>query len=153
MNSEIEFCENRADVVQIARHLHACDCAFVPPLSHRVAIDDYAHRIIDKAARFEAWGGGELVGLVAAYCNETGRRVAFITSVSVLSEWQGRGIASKLVTRCTDHANSLGFSRIELEVGQMNAAAIALYSKHGFVIDGEGGSTSTMHLTIGSEHS
>jgi ribosomal protein S18 acetylase RimI-like enzyme len=152
MNCKIEFCENQASVAQIAKHLHACDHVFVPPLSHRVPIDDYAHRIIDKAVRFEAWEDGELVGLVAIYCNDARSRVAFITNVSVLLEWQGRGIASQLVTRCTGHANSLGFSRIELEVGQMNAVAIAFYNKHGFVIDRENGGASTMYLNVGSEH-
>ncbi|MBN9547263.1 MAG: GNAT family N-acetyltransferase [Alphaproteobacteria bacterium] len=151
MNGEIELCENQASVAQIAEHLRSCDYAFVPPLSRRVSIDDYARRIIDRADRFEAWEGGELVGLVAAYCNDVKSRVAFITSVSVLFRWQGKGIASQLVSRCTDHANSLGFSRIELEVGQMNAGAIALYNKHGFVIGKENGGASTMYLNIRSE--
>lgn len=150
MNAALEFCLNRASVAQITAHLRVCDDAFVPQLSGRVCIDDYAHKIADKAQRFEAFAaGGELVGLVAAYCNDSEGRVAFITSVSVLPGWQGQGIASQLVTRCIDHVRGLGFARIELELDERNRAAANLYEKHGFSANRTSGEAAIMYLTIG----
>lgn len=113
-------------------HLRACDDAFLPPLSSRVDICDYAQKIADKAQRFEACVNDKLVGLVAVYVNTPDRGSAFITSVSVLPGCQGRGIASRLMEDCITHVRVLGFARLELEVGRNNAPAIALYGKHGF---------------------
>lgn len=142
---------SKADVAQIAAHLQACDAAFVPPLSGRVDIDAYARKIDDKAQRFEAWHDGELVGLVAAYCNAPDRSVAFVTSVSVLPDWQGRGIASHLLENCIGHIRELGFARIELEVDSGNGAARALYEKHGFIVGSTEGRSVIMTLDLGKE--
>ncbi len=132
MNEAFEYCTDKADVSQIADHLSACDKAFIPPLSSRVSIRHYARKIVDRAVRFEAWSNGLLVGLVAAYCIDKEKRFAFITNISVLQEWQGKGIASQLLARCVNYAQMNGFVRIELEVDQGNEASVLLYRKYGF---------------------
>lgn len=132
MNDSIVFIFNRTNIEQIADHLHVCNDFFIPPLSERVVIDDYARKIFENADRFEAWAGGILIGLVAVYCNDKKLRVAYITSVSVLQSWQGEGIASQLINKCLAYIKSLGFERVDLEVHQKNESAISLYRKHGF---------------------
>lgn len=151
MSEVLEFCENRASAAQIAAHLEACDEAFKPPLSSRVRVDDYAQKIRDRAERFEAWTGEMLVGLVAAYCNDKEGRVAFITSVSVLPERQGAGIASMLLARCISHAAGLRFTRVELELDQRNTPAVSLYVKHGFRFDRQTHHKAIMSLAIERE--
>lgn len=148
MSASVVLAENRADEAEIARHLKRCDRDFVPPLSARVAIDDYAHKIAVNAVRFEAWGGNELIGLVAAYCNDLDRRVAFITSVSVQSEWQGQGLASRLMERCIGYVQARGFKGVELEVDKENVAAIKLYEKAGFSGNGAEGRFMRLFLDI-----
>jgi len=150
MNKTLEFFIDKASEEQIAAHFSACDDSFVPPLGGRVNINDYAQKIAQKAARLEAWAADELVGLVAVYCNDSKGCVAFITSVSVLPTWQGRGIASQLVARCIDYARGLDFSRIELEVDDHNRAAVCLYEKHGFSIDRNNGQLTIMYLAMGN---
>lgn len=136
-----EFALNKADASQIAMHLRACDSVFVPPLSGRINIDDYARKIADKAQRFEAWTNGDLIGLAAVYCNDPDTQIAFVTSVSMLPIWQGQGIASQLMTNCLNHVRKLGFHHIELEVDAGNTVARALYEKQGFKPDSmKGGS-------------
>ena len=68
-------------------HLSNCENNFIPPLSTLVELKAYAKKIAIKAECFEAWAEGELVGLVAAYCNDYQKKVAYIKSVSVLAEW------------------------------------------------------------------
>jgi ribosomal protein S18 acetylase RimI-like enzyme len=148
MSGTLDFGVNRASAAQVAGHLQACDHAFVPPLSERVAIGAYARKIAEKAQRFEAWADGELVGLVAVYCTDPEKRGAFITSVSVAPEWQGRGIASQLVGRCLEHVRAIGFGRIELEVDSRNTGAVALYGKCGFETDRTFGSAAVMYLRV-----
>lgn len=132
MNVSIEFLLNKASAAQIAEHLLRCDADFVPPLSGRVEINVYAEKISIKAMRFEAWLGGTLVGLVAAYCNDQDKHIAYITSVSVLKEWMGKGIAARLMNLCIEYAKTSAMRQISLEVASGNTPAIRMYEKNGF---------------------
>ncbi len=148
MSSPVEFYFNHATQAEIVSHLSCCDIDFVPPLSARVEINSYAHKIIVSATRFEAWADGVLVGLVAAYCNDSERRTAYITSVSVLRGRKDEGIASYLLERCIMHVKILGFECLELEADSENYVAIRLYAKKNFVINRVIGRLSSMRLNI-----
>lgn len=132
MSVTVEYLLNNATEAEIAEHLTHCDADFVPPLSSRVEIKDYAKKIASKATRFEAWLEGALVGLLAAYYNDNENR-AYITSVSVLRAWTGNGIAACLISRCVEHGKASGIRQISLEVASNNAPAIRLYEKSGFI--------------------
>ena len=134
MNPAIQFSHNQASQQAIAAHLQQCDAAFVPALSSRLNIDDYANKIIRHAQRFEASTSvtHELAGLVAMYCNVVQHGRAFITNVSVLPTWQQQGIALALLKQALQFAQARGCLQVELEVNANNAAAIALYEKIGF---------------------
>ena len=150
MSVAVEYLSNKASAVEIAKHLWTCDIDFMPPLSSRVDINVYALKIADKATRFEAWLDGSLVGLLAAYCNDHEKRIAYITSVSVLKGWTGKGIAACLISRCVQHAKALGMRQICLEVASDNAPAIRLYKKSGFVEDNANAPFITMNLYLKS---
>lgn len=128
----LRISRNEAGPAIVSEHLRACNAHFVPPLAERVQIDSYASKIVGRAERFEAWYGGHLIALVAAYCNAPTHESAHITNVSVLPMWHGQGLASHLLRCCIDHACSLGFKTVDLEVNSDNEAAVALYYKHGF---------------------
>ena len=153
MSGSIEFTLNQATVTVIAAHLKRCDADFVPALGGRVNINSYAQKIAVSATRFEAWVGGDLIGLVAAYCNDVERGISFVTSVSVLSVWHGRGIAMKLLEQCIQQAKAIGFERIELEVDSGNVSAIKLYEKKNFIVTKVFGQLVAMHLNIGRNKS
>lgn len=154
MSVAIEFGLNRASEGEIAEHLSHCDADFVPPLSDRVEINDYAKKIASNATRFEAWSGGRLVGLVATYCNDWEKRIAYITSVSLLREWTSQGVAATLMEQCVEHMKVLGMRQISLEVASDNAPAIRLYEKSGFVAGKVNAPFVTMdhYLKSGEEH-
>lgn len=150
MTAVVEYLSNKACAVEMAEHLRLCDADFMPTLSDRVDINDYALKILSKAMRFEAWSSGELVGLVAAYCNDQEKRIAYITSVSVLKEWTGKGIAACLISRCIKHVKTLGLVQICLEVASDNTPAIRLYEKSGFVAGNANAPFVTMNLYLES---
>lgn len=131
---------NRADALQIEAHLRACNRAFVPPLSHRVDILAYSRKIHALAERFEAWSDGGLIALLAMYCNDSTRRAAYITSVSVDARWKRLGLASDLLAGSIALAKEREFEMIELEVDPGAAAAYLLYQKHGFAPSNDAGS-------------
>lgn len=55
-----------------------------------------------------------------------------ILNVATAPAQQRRGVASALLTRVLTEAQTLGKSAIRLEVRRGNAAAQALYRRHGF---------------------
>lgn len=135
MGAAVDYRSNTASEADILSHLWCCDADFVPPLQSRIDLPDYANRIIGNAIRFEAWANDALVGLVAAYCNDYDRRIAYITSVSVLKAWNGGGIAGCLMNQCIEYGKASGMQQVRLEVARDNTPAIHLYEKSGFVAD------------------
>ena len=148
MSVVVDYLSNKASEAEIAEHLLRCDTDFVPRLSGRVEIMDYAQKIANKATTFEAWSGGTLIGLAAAYCNHQENRIAYITSVSVLKDWTCKGIAAVLVDRCIDHAQVYGMWLIRLEVAADNTPALKLYKGCGFVEDKANGPFVGMNLCL-----
>jgi len=154
MTLPVAYQENRASASQLHDHLTQCDSLFEPKLSSRVEIGEYARKLGDRATRFEAWAGGVLVGLVAAYFNadraQAEERSAYITNVSVLPRWGGNSIARTLLDQCVRRAQECGMSAITLEVGASNERARRLYDKAGFraITDGD---TLTMRLQLTQE--
>ncbi|WP_064607668.1 GNAT family N-acetyltransferase [Photobacterium sp. J15] len=82
---------------------------------------------------------GEVVGQIGFEVITRPRRRHVATFGMAVSDFhQGKGIGSKLLSAMLDMAdNWLNVRRIELTVYTDNHAAIALYEKHGFAIEGE----------------
>ena len=144
----IEYREGTVTQEEIRAHLEACDGNFSPRLSLKVDIEEYSKKISAKAQTFEAWSGDTLVGLVAAYLNDRGARRGFITNVSVVKAFMGRGIASALFDRCLDRSRQEGMDAIALEVNMESREAIHFYEKFGFSELERKGETVLMRLTI-----
>lgn len=151
MSDKIVYSVNRSSVANIAAHIMHADTTFEPCISSRINISVYAHKLHDRAVRFEAWLDEELVGLVASYCNQPAGCEAFVTSVSVWPEWQRKGIANQLMRQCIEHVQSLGFVQIELKVNEHSLPAIALYHKLGFNTLRSSDSTLTMGMKFGRQ--
>ena len=82
---------------------------------------------------------GRDVGLVRYGPDRKRGDTAFLISMWVAPEARGRGVGGALVEALVECARSEGFARMELDVGDHNAAAIALYAKKGFDATGERG--------------
>lgn len=129
--TEIQLRKNSVVAEDVTAHLNRCDNAFIQHLTAKIDITSYSAKIVRHAQCFEAWHEMTLVGLVAAYFDsETGN--GFITNVSVIPEFQQRGLGSQLLTRCIDELQEAGAIRIRLEVNQHNHTAQRLYYKYGF---------------------
>lgn len=130
--SFIELRINTATEDEIRKHLLLCDDRFEPPLSSRVGINEYASKLATRSVTFEAFAGPELAGLVAAYFGAETVGEAFISNVSVLSDYEGLGLASRLMELCIDHARSKNSPAIVLEVEESNERAVCFYERLGF---------------------
>ena len=80
---------------------------------------------------------GRDVGLVRfdpdEECSETG----WLDSMWVSPEVRGSGVGGALIDAVIEFATSAGFARLELDVGDYNTSAIALYADKGFEATGE----------------
>jgi ribosomal protein S18 acetylase RimI-like enzyme len=59
-----------------------------------------------------------------------------VLGISVDAGWRGRGVGSALMTHAIAWAERAGYLRIELNVYARNTAAIRLYERFGFVLEG-----------------
>ncbi len=128
----IEYKTDTASVNDVFLHLSSCNENFEPSLDKKVNIETYSKKIAQLSTTFEAWVENNLVGLVGTYFNDEQNRKGYITNVSTLKEYSGKGIASNLVNNCVEYANRNGFSEISLEVNADNRRAIKLYEKFNF---------------------
>lgn len=64
---------------------------------------------------------------------------AGLFSMWIAPEWRGQGIGGLLVDAIIEWARQLGTSRILLDVGDWNTAALALYRSRGFLPTGKVG--------------
>ncbi len=148
MSATIKESIGTASTAQLLEHLRECDTAFIPHLSTRVDLEAYSQKLNAQSVTFEAWQEKELIGLIAAYFNDPETKTGYITSVSVTSQWLGKGIAARLLERCIAYAKEKGFAAINLEVATSNRPAIGLYAKYGFAKAGSNGEMDKMLLLI-----
>lgn len=130
---------NTATVEQIHALLMECDERFVPVLSSRTNLNEYARKLFERSVSFEAWHDSMMIGMVNAYLNDAEQQTGFITNVIVMERYSRRGVAINLLEMCLEHAQKLNCRRVILEVWQENEAAFRLYTRAGFTIIGERG--------------
>ena len=88
-------------------------------------------------AQFVALDGGTVVG----WCDVNPKthptlRHSGVLGMGVAASHRGRGLGSALLRTTLDAAFGRGLTRVELVVRADNAAAIALYQRHGFELEG-----------------
>jgi ribosomal protein S18 acetylase RimI-like enzyme len=132
--TEIKYEVKKAGENEIFEHLKACDKNFIPALSNRVDLGSYSKKLFEKAVTFEAWEKKNLVGLLAIYLNDEENEIAYITNVSLLVQYSGKGIAMELMRHCIEFSRGNKFKKIILEVNKKNKDAIRLYEKFNFEV-------------------
>jgi len=112
--------------------LLAVDGDFTPALSSRLALDDYASKLAEKATVFSVFSEGRMSAFAALYCNDPEGVSAFLSMVAVDPQRRGTGLAMHLLGAAIDYLRQQGFAVLRLEVYPDNAAALRLYEKLGF---------------------
>lgn len=146
--SVVAYRTKTASRADMHSHLKKCDDMFMPPLSSRVDLVEYSNKLFDKSVSFEAWHRTVLIGMANAYLAGADNGAGFITNVSVLVDYRGKGVASKLLTMCLEHLRNHGVSLVRLEVSCQNHPAIKLYSSAGFRTVKRSGENLLMEYTV-----
>ena len=146
-DDSLRFSVNESSKDDIRTHLFCCDGQFTPRLSERVDLGEYSSKIREKSFTLEAWKCQNLVGLVAAYMNIPDSS-CYITNVSVLVDFAGRGIANRLLVACFEQAKTHGIKTVSLEVSKDSHPAIRLYEKFDFRVVEDRGCFIFMQCTL-----
>lgn len=109
------------------RIIAARDGASVAPAARRSIEVAFTRPVV----RFAVVGGHEPRAFALTLVKDG--RIALLSRLCVDPTAASRGIGTALVTDAVDHARAAGFSRIDLDVRETNARAIALYGRAGFV--------------------
>jgi len=106
---------------------------FNPPLSDRVCIESYSHKLTDFGNNlFASIEGVDVAG--ASYYERAG--VAFLSSFCVCAEYRREGIASGLMDDLINRLIDKRIYCISLEVNKKAYQAISFYETKGFMISG-----------------
>ena len=131
-----ELAPRRADSVEIDELVAAFNAAFagyLVPMSHTVATlgamiatNDVrlSHSFLLRATDGQ-WAGVALLGVRES--------AGWVAGMAVAPPWRRRGIGERLMRLALAEARSVGVRRVQLEVLDENAAALALYTRLGFV--------------------
>ncbi|USD66963.1 GNAT family N-acetyltransferase [Vibrio sp. SCSIO 43136] len=117
----------------------ACAQTLQLPMANEPLWQSRLQNIPDNVTSLVAEYDGIVIGnLGLELCPQLRRRHVAHFGMGVKDEFHGKGVGSALIKAALDLAdNWLNVRRLELNVYIDNRAAIALYEKHGFVIEGE----------------
>ena len=117
---------------ELIEYLKEVDKLFPIPISQKVELASYAHKLIQKATLCPQYMDGKLVGLVAGYTDNIINGMAYIAMVSVSKKVQNQGIAKKLIKKFCVRCEEKKIKKVHLYTDSGNDVAIKMYNKLGF---------------------
>ncbi len=126
------FTINMATLPEIQSHFSLCSESFIKHINKRILLNEYILKIFEYATLYEYWNESELVGLAAIYQNRGIQEPAYLTTISVIEQFQQKGIAARLLDCAIKRLKNAGFLSLHLEVKRDNDIAINLYKRFGF---------------------
>lgn len=123
----------RITLEELKLSLRDIDKDFVPNLSERVDLDEYAERMMSRAKfMVERDQNAVIKGIVAVYVDDENSPNGFITHVATNKRFRNQGVAKRLITKTMAYCQKVGKTGVDLCT--YNPVALALYQKMGFEI-------------------
>lgn len=142
MESVIKKIDNRDEKMLIMKK---CEQAFF----HGVPDNEQLYNKICMYAEFLAvYVGEKLAGYLAIYANDVKSKMAYITMIGILPQYQRQGLGGDLLKEAKYVAKENNMDFIRLEVNKINHKAIQCYIKYGFVYEMENEKTYYMRYYI-----
>ena len=85
---------------------------------------------------------GKPISIIAGYFNDETTRTVYLSMLAVAEEYQGKRLASSLLSEFEDYAIKNKMNYVKLEVRKHNLVARKLYSKFGYKVIGDASDTS-----------
>lgn len=123
-NNNLEKC--------VIEFLKKIDSLFKIPLSRKINLEEYSKKIIRNADVFLALDNESIVGIVVGYNNDKEFKISNMSILAVLNEYQGKGVARRLVNNFLDLAKNKKMEKVKLST--VDARALKLYESLNFKI-------------------
>lgn len=115
----------------------------VPSLTDRkINISQYSEKLVHHGKVWTHYDMGKPVSIIAGYFNDETTRTAYLSMLAVAEEYQGKRLASSLLSEFEDYAIKSGMNYVKLEVRKHNFVAQELYNKFGYKIISDASDTS-----------
>lgn len=112
------------------------DKLFPAPLSKKVNINEYCGKILNKGIVIVAKNiDNQIVGILTGYANDEINKLAYISILCTLPEYQNQHIGTHLLNIFTNIVKENGIKKIFLHTHKENENAISFYKKNNFMID------------------
>ncbi len=137
MDHEIKYC--RLSTVgnhynRLLSLLNTLDPFYNPKISSKVKLDEYAKKLLSNGEVYVVMHKENDVGLIAIYTNDTQGGVAYLSSLGLLPQFQGKGISQSMMIKVFKLCEDKSMNIIRLETGEQNEKAIRFYKNNGFKI-------------------
>ena len=132
----------------ICSYLLRNDNIFTPPFSTRLDIKEYSDKLAKYSTHFAVYADNELIGFAACYFNHPDKEVVYISTISVIREFQRKGIGNELLRTVIIYGTMQGFEELRLKVNISNSWAIKMYEGAGFKEKGRILGVSEMALSL-----
>lgn len=119
------------DLNKLYQYILEHDNDFIPPISSKVVIKDYAEKLIRHGNVILCSLGDKIIGIAAFYCNSDD--FAFLSYLSVDKQYRNQGVANELVRRMIKHCETTPVSGIKTSTWKNNKA-IEFYLSNSFKI-------------------
>lgn len=126
------FKPGEASVDLVARFIKDMDKLFIPTLSSRVDLDEYAAKMCKNATMFSYLEDGEIVALSVAYINKAPLE-SFGTYLAVHPDLADTGIGLVLTVKNIKYAEKMGSASFRVKIRASNEMLYRFYVKQGFV--------------------
>ena len=115
----------------------------VPSLTERdINLSQYAAKLSTYGKVWCHYDMGKPVSIIAGYFNDMESKTVYLSMLAVDKEYQGKKLASSLLSEFEDYAIQNGMDYVKLEVRKHNIAAQNLYKKFGYEVVGDSSETS-----------
>jgi ribosomal protein S18 acetylase RimI-like enzyme len=130
--------EEKLNKEEILAVLKKTDKYFIPiPISKKVNLVEYSQKLSNLATHISCRIENELIGFTCCYMNNFDNKIAFISLTTILPNFIGKGIGTKLTLKCEDIIRNKGFIGVEFEVEKENLQSIIMHQKIDYQIISE----------------
>ena len=117
VNSKSENMEKN----KIKEFIFKIDNMFPVPLSEKININEYCDKILKKGICIvEKDENGDIIGLITGYVNDTENKLAYISTLCILPEYQNRHIGTQLLNKFFEIAKQNKMEKIFLYTHKNN---------------------------------
>lgn len=134
--------------LEIQTLLNKIEGDFDPPLSSTMDIAEYSKKLYKNATIFSAHDNGQLVAMMAVYCNNTVDKIAFGTMLAVAESHRIYGLGPILIKTTISYLKKRSFKAFKLEIYKTNPRVITLYKRLKFSVVSETDKTVFVQLDL-----